>query len=164
MALATTAEHTKATEEMLEAFESGSSERFRASDEAARLADRLLSIIWDEYRDHRREHDCQAHPARDAAASGALLAGAGVGVGAPNAGSAAQPHSDESGVRRQSRGESMKRAEPGAGPRKALGGLGEGDAGRAKPQSFRVPGCDGAEGQACSCARSSAPLQSVVEQ
>ena len=79
MALATTAEHAKAAEKMFEAIEADSSERFRAADETAKTADRLLSRIWDEYRSHRHEHDCQAHPAGDPAASGALLAGAGVG-------------------------------------------------------------------------------------
>jgi hypothetical protein len=38
MALATTAEHARRAEEMFEALESGSSERFQASDEAAKPA------------------------------------------------------------------------------------------------------------------------------
>jgi hypothetical protein len=58
MALATTAEHAKAAEKMFEAIEADSSERFRAADETAKTADRLLSRIWDEYRSHRHEHDC----------------------------------------------------------------------------------------------------------
>jgi len=58
MALASTAEHTKAIEKMFEAMHAGSSERFRAADETAKTADRLLSRIWDEYRHHRHEHGC----------------------------------------------------------------------------------------------------------
>jgi hypothetical protein len=62
MALATTTEHTNETEKVFEAFESGNSEKFRASNEAAKVADRLLSAIWDEYRHHRQEQGCQAPP------------------------------------------------------------------------------------------------------
>jgi hypothetical protein len=58
MALASTAEHTKAIEKMFEAIEADSSERFRAADETAKTAGRLLSRIWDEYRQHRNGHGC----------------------------------------------------------------------------------------------------------
>jgi hypothetical protein len=79
MALASSAEHTKAIEKMFEAMDAGSSERFRAADETAKAADPLLTAIWDEYRHHRHEHGRQGPSVDLEPSRGGLWADASVG-------------------------------------------------------------------------------------